>query len=139
MLAGDFNATPWSPFFRDFLRHSRVSAGASTWSLNPTWPAGSVGTVLLRIPLDHCRVSADLAVVSQQVGPDIGSDHFPLQTDLAIPSGAPLRGAILRYRSLNGSRSPLIFENAVGCTDDSETSDLPEIGRRVIHRGRRGR
>lgn len=88
VVVGDFNATPWSPFFQDFLRHSRVGSGASTWSLNPTWPAGGLGTVLLRIPLDHCLVSPELAVFGRQVGPDIGSDHFPLQTDLAIPGVA---------------------------------------------------
>ncbi|MBN9693549.1 MAG: endonuclease/exonuclease/phosphatase family protein [Verrucomicrobia bacterium] len=88
VVVGDFNATPWSPFFQDFLRYSRVGLGAAAWSLNPTWPAGGVGTVLLRIPLDHCLVSPDLAVLARQVGPDIGSDHFPLQTDLAIPSVA---------------------------------------------------
>lgn len=88
VVVGDFNSTPWSPFFQDFLRHSRVGSGASTWSLNPTWPAGGLGTFLLRIPLDHCLVSPGLPVVTRQVGPDIGSDHFPLQTDLAIPGVA---------------------------------------------------
>ena len=96
VVVGDFNATPWSPFFQDFLRHSRVGPGATTWSLNSTWPAGGFETVLLCIPLDHCLVSTELAVLSRQVGPDIGSDHFPLQTDLAIPSlasGATFHGA----------------------------------------------
>jgi len=40
-------------------------------------------SVLLRVPIDHCLVSSELAVVNHEVGPDLGSDHFPVLVTLA--------------------------------------------------------
>jgi len=41
----------------------------------------------LRIPLDNCLVSEEVAVAGRRVGPDIGSDHLPLVVDFALASG----------------------------------------------------
>jgi endonuclease/exonuclease/phosphatase (EEP) superfamily protein YafD len=39
---------------------------------------------VLRIPIDHCLVSSELVVLEHTVGPDIGSDHYPLLVTLAV-------------------------------------------------------
>ena len=49
--------------------------------MRATWPSG---LILLRIPIDYCLVSEGIGVMDVQVGPDIGSDHFPLIVDLLV-------------------------------------------------------
>jgi endonuclease/exonuclease/phosphatase (EEP) superfamily protein YafD len=83
IAAGDFNATPWSPHFRDLiaaggLRDAIFGQGyVATW---PTlfWPA--------LIPIDHVLVKGPLAVTTLRRGPGIGSDHYPLIADLRLLS-----------------------------------------------------
>jgi endonuclease/exonuclease/phosphatase (EEP) superfamily protein YafD len=78
VLAGDLNATPWSSAF---------SGLAAKWlrratGIVPTWPAA--GAWLPGIPIDHVLVSRHWAVVSQERGPDLGSDHYPVLVRLAL-------------------------------------------------------
>ena len=81
VLLGDLNTTPWSPYFEDFitstgLRDTRPGLGVGgTW---PTkiWP--------LWIPIDHCLVSSGVSIQNWLVGPDFGSDHYPLLVEFSI-------------------------------------------------------
>lgn len=60
--------------------------------LLPTWLAPATDstatldalTAWLRIPIDHCLVSPNIRVVDIRTGPNIGSDHLPLITDIHI-------------------------------------------------------
>ena len=81
MLLGDLNATPWSPQFRKLLRQATLSDSAKGFGLQLTWPSFSY---LQRIPIDHCLISSDIGIVNRSVGPDIGSDHFPIMIDFTI-------------------------------------------------------
>ena len=54
------------------------SRGRGLQSTGPVRPLG------LRIPIDHCLVSAGVVVHDKQIGPDVGSDHLPLMVDLAV-------------------------------------------------------
>ncbi|NMF96149.1 endonuclease/exonuclease/phosphatase family protein [Aromatoleum toluolicum] len=74
IIAGDFNASPWSRAFRPFNNHGMRLATA----LKPTWPA-----VLPMIPIDHVITSGHWQVVRAGVGPRIGSDHRPAYAVLA--------------------------------------------------------
>src|SRR5205085_6340887 len=80
ILAGDFNATPWSFPLRRFERASGLHR--RTHAL-PTFPAGQVTSRRLRtigpvLPIDHVYSSGGWGLVSLERGPDLGSDHFPL-------------------------------------------------------------
>ena len=81
ILLGDLNTTPWSPTFRAVLRETNLLDSGRGLGLQTTWPANLFP---LRIAIDHCLLSRDLGVVARKVGPDIGSDHFPLLIDIAI-------------------------------------------------------
>lgn len=83
VLLGDLNTTPWGAHFRRLLRNSGLRDSAQGRGIRPTWPAGDV---LLRIPIDHCLVSPSVGIVDRRVGPDIGSDHFPLIVDFTLPA-----------------------------------------------------
>lgn len=82
LIAGDFNATPWSWPFRRLLdlgdlRNSQVGFG-----LQPTFSSQS--NLLLRVPIDHLVHSTNLEVTDRQLGPPLGSDHFPILVDLQV-------------------------------------------------------
>jgi endonuclease/exonuclease/phosphatase (EEP) superfamily protein YafD len=79
VVVGDLNTTAASPHFADFLvltglRDSRLGFGPQG-----SWPSWSP----YRIAIDHAFLSADLAAAGRRLGPDIGSDHFPLILEVA--------------------------------------------------------
>ncbi|MDF3057558.1 MAG: hypothetical protein K0R17_1773 [Rariglobus sp.] len=84
LVIGDLNCTPWSPAFRRLLKDGALHDTGK--GLNPTWP---VAPKWLRIPLDHCLATRSLFVRDHHIGPDIGSDHFPLLVTVALPPASP--------------------------------------------------
>lgn len=82
ILMGDFNCTPWSPFFKDVIgkcgyRDSRRGQGhLASWNLET--PA------LFWIPIDHALVSNEIHVHQRSVGKACGSDHRPLIMEVSI-------------------------------------------------------
>jgi endonuclease/exonuclease/phosphatase (EEP) superfamily protein YafD len=81
LLCGDFNISPWSPYFRQLLRDSGLLDSERGFGLHPTWP---VDRPLLRVPIDHCLISPQIQVTSRRVGPYTGSDHFPVIIDFLL-------------------------------------------------------
>lgn len=82
LLAGDLNATMWSPAYADLaaalgLENARAGSG-----LLPTWPTRLPG--LLRLPLDHVLCGREFAVAECRAGPYLGSDHLPLVVVVTI-------------------------------------------------------
>jgi endonuclease/exonuclease/phosphatase (EEP) superfamily protein YafD len=81
IVMGDLNMSMWSPYYQKFVHDTKFKNTRQGFGIKPSWPANSP---LLLIPIDHCLVSPAIAVVRHQVGPDIGSDHYPLLADLQI-------------------------------------------------------
>lgn len=81
LVVGDLNCTPWSVHMRDLLRDAKLSNARQGFGLQPSWPARNV---LLRIPIDHVLHSEAIRVSDFRIGPDVGSDHFPIITDLTL-------------------------------------------------------
>lgn len=76
LILGDLNATPWCPPLRRLLAAARLRpATGEPGFVSATWP---VAVPFLRIPLDHALLGPSVACTAFRVGPDIGSDHFPL-------------------------------------------------------------
>lgn len=87
VILGDFNATPWCPPLAELRGRARLELASTRHSLYPaTWPAR---VPQLRIPLDHVLTRGRLRTLDFRVGPDIGSDHFPLIVDLGLSPIAP--------------------------------------------------
>ncbi|MFM9058513.1 MAG: endonuclease/exonuclease/phosphatase family protein [Planctomycetaceae bacterium] len=82
IVAGDFNSTPWSQPYRRFAARSGLRDTALGRGVQPTWNARLPAP---RIPLDHVFASPDIAVLRRAVGPDVGSDHFPVEATLVLP------------------------------------------------------
>jgi endonuclease/exonuclease/phosphatase (EEP) superfamily protein YafD len=80
LVIGDLNCTPWSPAFRQLLHNGSLQDTGR--GITPTWP---VSPWFLRIPLDHCLATSSILTKEHRVGPDIGSDHFPIIVTVVIP------------------------------------------------------
>jgi endonuclease/exonuclease/phosphatase (EEP) superfamily protein YafD len=83
IVVGDFNATPWSAGFRAFAAGSGLRDTALGRGVQPTWNARSL---FMRIPIDHIFAPPDALVVRRAIGPDVGSDHFPVEAELLLPA-----------------------------------------------------
>lgn len=83
IVAGDFNTTPYSPYFQDLLRDTGLKDARQPFGLHVTWPASPVP---VWIPIDHCLVSGPLRVTRVGTGPRIGSDHLPLECSFTLSS-----------------------------------------------------
>jgi endonuclease/exonuclease/phosphatase (EEP) superfamily protein YafD len=78
LLLGDLNSTPFSHAFKRLLRESGLVDGSRGMGYQPTWPAGAFPFL---IPIDHCLHSAELQLHSKEIGPAVGSDHYPVIVD----------------------------------------------------------
>ena len=80
IVAGDFNCTPWSPFFSDLLAATGLHDSALGFGVWPTWNSSLLP---LGLKIDHVLVTGGVVARNHQVGADVGSDHFPVIVDLA--------------------------------------------------------
>jgi endonuclease/exonuclease/phosphatase (EEP) superfamily protein YafD len=85
-VIGDFNLTPYSPFFADWLAHTGLTDTRRGRTLAPSWP-----TLLpiAAIPIDHCAVSRDVLVIAHRSLPAFGSDHYPILAELKLAPPPP--------------------------------------------------
>jgi endonuclease/exonuclease/phosphatase (EEP) superfamily protein YafD len=74
LLAGDLNATPWSQALRPL-----TAAGFN--SLHPAWPPTWRAGTIFALPIDHAFVTAPLQLQRRRTGPNLGSDHRPLEIE----------------------------------------------------------
>jgi len=83
VVIGDFNTGMWSPHYRQFERVSELHNARRGFGIVNTFPMD--GYAMLRVPLDHCFVSSDIAVLDFKRGRPCGSDHAPIIAELALP------------------------------------------------------
>jgi endonuclease/exonuclease/phosphatase (EEP) superfamily protein YafD len=86
VLLGDLNITPFSAYFGRLLEASRLRDSSRGHGYQPTWP---VHRPMFLIPIDHFFHSPDIRIVARQIGPDVGSDHYPLIVDFNLPAHEP--------------------------------------------------
>lgn len=79
IVAGDLNATSWSPAFRPLHEAGLVDTRRGS-GVHGSWPASLPSA--LRIALDHVLVSPGIEIRRRELGPDIGSDHLPVYVEL---------------------------------------------------------
>ncbi len=83
IVVGDFNLTPWSPWFREFMRRGKLVDSARGSGVEPTWFA--FPSWLGGVKIDHVLVSPDLIVDNHEIGPHVGSDHRAVIVDICFP------------------------------------------------------
>jgi len=85
VVIGDLNVTMWSPYYRTMIQRSGLRNARAGFGILPSQSSLSLLTPGLATPIDHCLVSPDIQVVNMRKGPNVGSDHLPLITDIIIP------------------------------------------------------
>jgi endonuclease/exonuclease/phosphatase (EEP) superfamily protein YafD len=80
-VIGDFNLTPYSPYFSDWLARTRLTDTRRGRTLSPSWPTW---LPIAAIPIDHCAVSGDVTIVAHRSLPAFGSDHYPIVAELEL-------------------------------------------------------
>jgi endonuclease/exonuclease/phosphatase (EEP) superfamily protein YafD len=83
IVAGDLNATPWSLPFRTLLARTGLRDTAVGHGVQATW---NCRLPLPRIPIDHILAAEETVVVRRRIGPDVGSDHYPVEAELILPA-----------------------------------------------------
>jgi endonuclease/exonuclease/phosphatase (EEP) superfamily protein YafD len=81
VVAGDFNVSPYSPYFTDWLEASGLTDTRRGRALSISWP-----TMLpwLGIPIDHVAVNAGFDILSHRRLPNFESDHYGVLVELAL-------------------------------------------------------
>ncbi|MGF1665138.1 MAG: endonuclease/exonuclease/phosphatase family protein [Acidimicrobiia bacterium] len=82
VIAGDFNASPWSHAFRRLLNRGDLRDSQRGFGLQQSFPASS--SLVFRIAIDHVLVSDHIEVVERHLDDPLGSDHFPVVVDLLV-------------------------------------------------------
>ncbi|MGU3399774.1 endonuclease/exonuclease/phosphatase family protein [Brucellaceae bacterium D45D] len=85
IIAGDFNATPWSYAVN---RIAKASGTATVPNIGGTWlPIGLPAnfTAWIGLPIDQLLVSPEIGTPVGSSRPDVGSDHLPLRLDFSVP------------------------------------------------------
>ncbi len=83
MVVGDFNDVGWSSVTETFQRIGQLIDARQGRGFNATFDARNP---LMRWPLDHVFHTDDFGVLAFSAGPDVGSDHFPLEVELCLQS-----------------------------------------------------
>jgi len=81
VVAGDFNLTPYSPLFGDWLAASGLTDTRRGRTPSVSWPAV---LPILGIPIDHVAVSPEFTILAHRRLPNFGSDHYGVLAELAL-------------------------------------------------------
>jgi endonuclease/exonuclease/phosphatase (EEP) superfamily protein YafD len=84
IVAGDFNTTPYSPYFADWLQAAGLTDSRRGRTISTSWPT------MLRwagIPIDHVAVNDGFSIQSHRRLPNFESDHFGALVEVALRDG----------------------------------------------------
>lgn len=83
IFMGDWNLSPYSPFFIDILKFANLKIATTRIFPDPTWPSKLHIDFLniFQIPIDHILFSDNLVPLNKRVDKAMGSDHHPVIMD----------------------------------------------------------
>ncbi len=81
VIIGDFNCTPWSPYFKNMLSQSNLNDARLGFGFTSTWKANSL---LFWLPIDHALVSPNWDVVNFEALATENSDHKAIEVQLSF-------------------------------------------------------
>jgi endonuclease/exonuclease/phosphatase (EEP) superfamily protein YafD len=79
VVAGDFNASPWTPAHAGMLGLGLVDTRPG-FGVQASWPSYAW---FLRVPIDHVLTTPGLVTLERRLGDAAGSDHRPVVVRLA--------------------------------------------------------
>jgi endonuclease/exonuclease/phosphatase family metal-dependent hydrolase len=84
VICGDFNVTPYSPWFTRFESASGTRAARRGHGFGISWPTF---VPLLGMPIDHCFVTPEFSSTQVARMASINSDHYPVRFELQLNRG----------------------------------------------------
>ena len=80
IFIGDWNITPYSPFFKKVLYGTNLNMAKRSYVYEPTWPSTFKTPLfpIFQIPIDHILFSDTLIPLYKEIGESFGSDHHPV-------------------------------------------------------------
>lgn len=128
IVVGDFNDVGWSSVTETFQRIGQLVDPRRGRGFYSSFDATNP---LMRWPLDHVFHTDDFGVLRFETGPDVGSDHFPLEVELCLkPSEfAPQQQApALTEEAVEDAREELeaASQGGDGFEADNLTAQIPE-------------
>ena len=81
LIVGDFNSSSWSPYFEDLLADMKLKDSRMGYGVQPSWPTMCI---LFRTRIDHVLTSEHFVCTKREIGPAVGSDHYPVYAELAL-------------------------------------------------------
>jgi endonuclease/exonuclease/phosphatase (EEP) superfamily protein YafD len=81
IIIGDFNISPFSPHFQNFIESTSYSDARLGFGLVPTWNSD---WPWLNIAIDHALISPKITVNNFYTTERIQSDHYPIVVELEI-------------------------------------------------------
>ncbi len=95
IVAGDFNLTPWSPYYKMFVSRTKLHNTRLGYGILPSWIRDTsylhypkwlifIMENFLNIPIDHCFVNNYFKVAGVHIGNNANSDHAPVISDLVL-------------------------------------------------------
>jgi len=81
IVAGDFNTSPYSPYFTSWLEAAGLTDSRRGRTLSPSWPTT---LRLAGIPIDHVAVNDEFMLLSHRRLPNFESDHFGVLVEVAL-------------------------------------------------------
>ncbi|WAP67030.1 endonuclease/exonuclease/phosphatase family protein [Jiella pelagia] len=97
LIAGDFNAAPWSATVQRF---AGTSGTTPTTGIGPTWlPSGLPDALrpLIGLPLDNVLASDGVRLVSVAAQPATASDHLPILVTFDVPAASTGEASPARF------------------------------------------
>lgn len=92
IIIGDFNLTPWSPYYSRLIRQTQLHNAQLGFGIHPTYPQPSTlnrfpGWVapLLQIPIDHALVTPEIGVSNFYTVRHGNADHAAIVVDVIVP------------------------------------------------------
>ena len=79
LVLGDFNSVPWERHFVDFCHKTNLKSTAQGYGYPITWPTYFLA---MGIPMDHILLPSHVSYSALKVGPNAGSDHYPIAINL---------------------------------------------------------
>jgi endonuclease/exonuclease/phosphatase (EEP) superfamily protein YafD len=79
ILIGDLNATSWCSAYKDAVGAAHLIDTSRGFGLQVSWLRSFPP---LCLAIDHCLTTPDLVTDARVIGPDIGSDHWPVYVEL---------------------------------------------------------
>ncbi|ACK64361.1 Endonuclease/exonuclease/phosphatase [Rippkaea orientalis PCC 8801] len=91
IFLGDFNLTPWSPYYGRLIRATGLHNTRLGFGIEPSWIEAATHvhypgwmTAIMKIPIDHILVSSDMKVADCKTAQAANSDHRILWSDLVF-------------------------------------------------------